>query len=117
MDQSVPIVEVDDHAFEVTGEHQDGAKRIAALLEVLEVISPVVEADGGSLNLLAVDVGTGVVRLELAGACGSCAVAGLTLNDGVDRIIKSRLDWVTEVVGSVEESDIGGLGGWTPKNY
>jgi Fe-S cluster biogenesis protein NfuA len=117
VDESVATVDLGDRAFDVTGEHQDGAKRITALLEVLEVISPVVEADGGSLNLLAVDVATGVVQLQLAGACGSCAVAGLTLNDGVDRIIKGRLDWVTEVVGSVEESDIGGLGGWTPKNY
>jgi len=101
---------------EVTGEHADADKRIQELTEVLEVIRPVIAADGGSLDLLGVDIATGVVRLQLSGACGSCAVSASTLNDGVDRIIRTRLDWVTKVIGVVEESDIGGLGGWTPKH-
>lgn len=103
--------------FEVTGEHPDAAKRVSDLSDVLDVIRPVVAADGGSLDLLGVDVETGVVRLQLSGACGSCAVSASTLNDGVDRILKGRLDWITEIQGVIEESDIGGLGGWTPKNY
>lgn len=100
----------------VTGEHPDGPRRVEALTEVLAVIRPVIAADGGELDLLAVDVDTGVVRLQLSGACGSCAVSANTLNNGVDRILKGRLDWVTEVVGSVEESDDSGLGGWVPKH-
>lgn len=103
--------------FQVTGEHPDAEQRIAGLSEVLEVIRPVVAADGGSLDLLGVDVETGVVRLQLSGACGSCAVSASTLNDGVDRILKGRLDWVTEIQGVVEESDVDGLGGWTPKSF
>lgn len=102
--------------FAVTGGHPDGARRVEALTEVLDVIRPVVAADGGSLDLLSVDVDTGVVRLQLSGACGSCAVSASTLNNGVDRILKGRLDWVTEVDGSIEESDTGGLGGWVPKH-
>jgi Fe-S cluster biogenesis protein NfuA len=109
------MIDVSGYPFEVTGDHPDAATRIQALTEVLEVIRPVVAEDGGSLDLLGVDVETGVVRLQLSGACGSCAVSGKTLNDGVDRILRARLDWVTEIDGSVEESDIGGLGGWTPK--
>jgi Fe-S cluster biogenesis protein NfuA len=115
VDQTAQMIDVSDYPFEVSGEHPDAVKRIAALSEVLDVIRPVVAEDGGSLDLLGVDVSTGVVRLQLSGACGSCAVSGTTLNDGVDRILKGRLDWVTEVDGTVEESDIGGLGGWTPK--
>ena len=109
-------IEVCGYPAEVTGEHADASKRIQELTEVLEVIRPVIAADGGSLDLLGVDIATGVVRLQLSGACGSCAVSASTLNDGVDRIIRTRLDWVTKVVGVVEESDIGGLGGWTPKH-
>ncbi len=83
---------------------------------MLEVIRPVIAADGGTLDVLAVDLVTGEVRLQLSGACGSCAVSASTLNDGVDRILRSRLDWVTEVIGVIEESDEAGLGGWTPKH-
>ncbi len=102
--------------FEVIGGHPDAQRRVEALTEVLAVIRPVIAADGGSLDLLGVDVDSGVVRLQLSGACGSCAVSAVTLNQGVDRILKGRLDWVTEVIGSVEDSDVDGLGGWVPKH-
>jgi Fe-S cluster biogenesis protein NfuA len=113
----VAVIEIGGRRVEATGEHPDAARRLQELSEVLEVIRPVIAADGGSLDLLAVDVATGVVRLQLSGACGSCAVSASTLNDGVDRIIRGRLDWVTEVEGVVEESDVTGLGGWSPKNF
>jgi Fe-S cluster biogenesis protein NfuA len=100
--------------FEVIGDHPQSAKRITDLNEIIEVIRPVIAADGGELRLLSVDVAAGIVSLQLAGACGSCAVAGDTLNQGVDRILHQRLDWVTEVIGVVEESDVTGYGGWTP---
>ena len=62
------------------------------------------------------DVETGVVRLQLSGACGSCAVSAATLNGGVNRILRDRLSWITDVIGDVQESDIDGYGGWTPKH-
>lgn len=116
MDSTSALIDMFGPGVEVTGDHPDAASRLQGLSEVLEVIRPVIAADGGSLDLLGVDVVTGVVRLQLSGACGSCAVSASTLNDGVNRIITSRLDWVTQVSGVVEESDIGGLGGWTPKH-
>lgn len=112
-DQTSPAL---DRPFEVTGSHADADRRVRSLLEVIDVIQPVIAADGGSLDLLGVDVDTGVVRLRLSGACGSCAVSAATLNGGVDRIVKQRLDWVTEIIGTVQESDDLGLGGWVPKH-
>jgi Fe-S cluster biogenesis protein NfuA len=105
-----------DRSFDVTGHHPDADRRVRGLLDVIDVIQPVIAADGGSLDLLGVDVDSGVVRLRLSGACGSCAVSAATLNDGIDRIMKQRLDWVTEIIGSIEESDELGLGGWVPKH-
>lgn len=104
------------YPFPVTGQHPDAAKRVQDLAEVIEVIQPVIAADGGSLDVLGLDVQTGVVRLQLSGACGSCAVSAATLNGGVNRILRDRLTWITEVIGDVEESDIDGYGGWTPKH-
>lgn len=102
--------------FPVTGEHPDAAARVRDLADVIEVIQPVIAADGGSLDVLALDVETGVVRLQLSGACGSCAVSAATLNGGVNRILRDRLSWITDVIGDVQESDVDGYGGWTPKH-
>lgn len=103
-------------SYTVTGEHADAERRLRDLDEIIEVVRPVIAADGGELDVLAVDFETGVVRLQLSGACGSCAVSSSTLNQGVDRILRDRLDWVTSVEGSVAESDVSGYGGWTPRS-
>ena len=102
---------------EATIDEHVAASRRSDLNEVIDVIRPVIEADGGSLDLVDVDVVTGVVRLQLSGACGSCAVSTATLNDGIARILKDRLSWVTEIIGAIEESEVAGFGGWTPKGY
>jgi Fe-S cluster biogenesis protein NfuA len=71
--------------------------------------------------LLSADVETGVVELQLQGACSSCAVSSTTLQAGVERILKDRLDWVTEISGGVDEdmdwqeSASMGRGGYVPK--
>jgi Fe-S cluster biogenesis protein NfuA len=100
----------------VTGGGPDHERRVSDLLELIDVIRPAVEADGGTLHLKAVDTDTGDVTVELAGACGSCAVASLTLEGGITRILRQRLDWITEVHGEVEEDpDAVGWGAWTPQ--
>ena len=115
MEDSLTVTDLPSYPFEILGEHPDGAARVTALSEVIEVIRPVIAADGGSLDVLGVDVEAGIVRLQLSGACGSCAVSAATLNDGINRILRDRLSWITEVIGGIEESDVSGMGGWTPK--
>jgi Fe-S cluster biogenesis protein NfuA len=78
------------------------------------------QADGGDLALLSADVATGVVEVQLQGACSSCAVSASTLQGGVERILRDRLPWVTEVTGGVDEafdpfeSQSMGRGGYVP---
>jgi Fe-S cluster biogenesis protein NfuA len=96
------------------------AERLAQLTDLIELIRPAVQSDGGDLVLLSADVETGVVEVQLQGACSSCAISSTTLKAGVDRILKDRLDWVTEVLGGVDEeldfetSSALGRGGYTP---
>jgi Fe-S cluster biogenesis protein NfuA len=116
VEDSLTVTDLPTYPFEILGEHPDGAARVTALSEVIEVIRPVIAADGGSLDVLGVDVDAGIVRLQLSGACGSCAVSAATLNDGINRILRDRLSWITEVIGGIEESDVSGMGGWTPKH-
>lgn len=80
------------------------AEREAELRKLVELMRPAVQADGGDLELVWFDVVSGVVEVQLQGACSSCAISSATLQGGVDRILRGRLDWVTEVVGGVDES-------------
>ena len=97
------------------------SERMSGLMSVIELIRPHVQQDGGDLALASVDVETGVVEVRLQGSCSSCAVSSTTLQAGVNRILKDRLPWVTEVRGGVEEMDYDasramGMGGYVPKN-
>jgi Fe-S cluster biogenesis protein NfuA len=80
------------------------AQREADLRALVELMRPAVQADGGDLKLVSFDVDSGVVEVQLEGACSSCAISTATLEGGVDRIVRGRLDWVTEVIGGVDES-------------
>ena len=98
----------------------DRAERLTKLRGIMDLMRPAVQADGGDLVLVRADVVTGVVEVELQGACSSCAVSSATLSGGVERILKERLPWVTEVVGGVDdsltfdESSALGAGGYVP---
>ena len=62
----------------------------------LAQIRPVLQADGGDVEL--VDVNDGVVKLKLKGACASCPVSTITLKQGIERILKEQIPEVKEVV-------------------
>ncbi len=100
---------------------EEKADRLERLTDLIEMVRPVIQQDGGDLVLLSADVETGVVEIQLQGACSSCAISTTTLQAGVDRILKDRLEWVTEVIGGVyedadfEESSSMGRGAYVPK--
>jgi Fe-S cluster biogenesis protein NfuA len=71
--------------------------------EVIEVIRPAVQADGGDLHLVDVDESSGLVKVELTGACVSCPASTVTLKAGIERILKDRVEGVTEVVNIGDE--------------
>ena len=96
------------------------AERLSKLQGIIDLMRPAVQADGGDLVLVRADVDTGVVEVQLQGACSSCAVSSATLSGGVERILRDRLPWVTEVRGGVDESvdpfesESMGRGGYVP---
>ena len=64
--------------------------------EVLDIIRPSLQADGGDVEL--VDVKDGIVSVKLKGACGGCPMATVTLKNGIERFLKEKLNGVKEVV-------------------
>ena len=62
----------------------------------LDRIRPVLQTDGGDVEL--VDVKDGVVSLRLTGACKGCPMATMTLRNGIERILREELPEIEEVV-------------------
>jgi Fe-S cluster biogenesis protein NfuA len=64
---------------------------------VIDEIRPMLQADGGDLELVDVNEETGVVSVRLQGACKGCPGAQMTLKMGVERKLKSEIPEVTSV--------------------
>jgi len=64
---------------------------------VLQEIRPMLQRDGGDIELVEVkDNGQVLVRLQ--GACSGCPGAAMTLKMGVERLLKQKVPEVKEVV-------------------
>ena len=81
----------------------------AKVEEVIAIIRPVIQEDKGDIRLVGVDETTGVVSVELQGACVSCPASTQTLKAGIERIMKDRVPGVTEVI-NVGEVELGSAG-------
>jgi len=69
----------------------------AEVENVLEMVRPGLQADGGDVELVEVTE-DGVVKVRLKGACGSCPMSTMTLKMGIERAVKERVPGVKEVV-------------------
>ena len=61
----------------------------------LNEIRPMLQRDGGDVEL--VDIEGGVVKVRLQGACAGCPMSQMTLRNGIERILKERIPEVTAV--------------------
>ena len=65
--------------------------------EVIQSIRPMLQNDGGDIELVGCDEDN-TVRVRLQGACKGCPGAAMTLKNGVERLLKERIADVKEVV-------------------
>jgi Fe-S cluster biogenesis protein NfuA len=65
--------------------------------DVIESIRPMLQNDGGDIELVGIDEDK-TVRVRLQGACRGCPGAQMTLKMGVERLLKERVPEVKEVV-------------------
>jgi Fe-S cluster biogenesis protein NfuA len=66
--------------------------------DVLDKIRPLLQADGGDIELVGVDEPSGVVSVRLQGACHGCPSAAITLKMGIERHLRERVPEVKEVI-------------------
>ena len=65
---------------------------------IIQQIRPMLQADGGDIELVDVAEDTGVVSVRLQGACKGCPGAQMTLKMGVERELQQHIPEVTEVI-------------------
>jgi Fe-S cluster biogenesis protein NfuA len=63
--------------------------------EAIEKIRPMLQRDGGDVEL--VDVQDGIVTVRLKGACHGCPMAQMTLKNGIEKLLKREVPEVQSV--------------------
>jgi Fe-S cluster biogenesis protein NfuA len=64
--------------------------------QVIQQLRPMVQSDGGDLELVNVS-DEGVVTIRLSGACSGCSSSTTTLRNGIERYLRYKLPQVTQV--------------------
>ena len=66
-----------------------------AVEKALAKIRPMLQRDGGDVEL--VEVNAGVVKVRLTGACKGCPMSQMTLKNGIERLLKQEVPGLASV--------------------
>jgi Fe/S biogenesis protein NfuA len=84
----------------IANEGGEGSEAVAIQQQVQEVldtwINPAVKVHGGAIRLETVDRGT--VRIRFEGACQGCAMAEVTLRQGVEVLLREHVPGLTSII-------------------
>ena len=70
-------------------------QKMQKVQEALDQIRPAIQMDGGDVELVDI-TDDGIVQVRMVGACGGCPMSMVTLQAGIERIVKRA---VPEVAG------------------
>ncbi|MEF9426202.1 MAG: NifU family protein [Candidatus Mariimomonas ferrooxydans] len=65
--------------------------------KVLDKIRPMLQRDGGDVELVDVQQSDGVVKVKLTGACSGCPMSTMTLKNAIENTIKQELPEIKSV--------------------
>ena len=84
-------------AIPIRGESRNGRFDVKEQVEAaLEKVRPALQRDGGDVELVEVTE-EGIVKVRLQGACQGCPMAQMTLQMGIERVIKEMVPEVKTV--------------------
>ena len=66
------------------------------IIEVLDMIRPYLISDGGDVEFIKYE--NNIVYVKLVGACAGCAMANVTLKDGIEAALKDAMPEIVEVI-------------------
>jgi Fe-S cluster biogenesis protein NfuA len=64
--------------------------------KALEDVRPMLQADGGDVELVEVTE-DGIVRVRLQGACQGCPMSQMTVKNGIEQLLVEKVPGVVEV--------------------
>ncbi|KAJ1896550.1 hypothetical protein LPJ66_003925 [Kickxella alabastrina] len=93
---------------EKTGDSMDVAEHdseiVAEIKELLESrVRPAIQEDGGDLDFVSFNEGSGIVKIRLRGACRGCSSSSVTLKHGVEGMLSYYIPEVTGVEDAGDE--------------
>jgi Fe-S cluster biogenesis protein NfuA len=68
------------------------------IIELLNVLRPTLQADGGDVEFVDFNPKTGEVKVRLQGACQSCPLSSITLKESIEKYLKAEIPEIKEVV-------------------
>jgi len=99
--------DTDDGASSMVGEKVENLDFTAENVDkVLDEIRPYLISDGGNVAVQRVDEETRSVYLILEGACGSCSSSTVTMQMGIERVLKENFVDLGEVLQVEDESHV-----------
>jgi Fe-S cluster biogenesis protein NfuA len=75
------------------------------VVAVLDSIRGSLQADGGDVELVDVIEDQGIVRVKLVGACKGCPMSAMTLQMGIERIMRQQVPEVKRVEAVPDEEE------------
>jgi|TARA_B000000565_G_scaffold253493_1_gene230194 Fe-S cluster biogenesis protein NfuA len=75
-------------------------------------IAPSVAAHNGKINFISFDEESGLLKLQMAGSCAGCAMSKLTLQQGVESMMKHYCPEVKQIIS--EDDPDAKKQGYTP---
>ncbi len=64
--------------------------------KVIQQLRPMVQSDGGDLELMNVS-DEGIVTIRLHGSCSGCSSSTTTLRNGTERYLRYKLPFISQV--------------------
>ena len=61
----------------------------------IDKVRPMLQADGGDVELISVE--NGIVKVRLKGACAGCPMSQMTLKNGIERVLKQQIPEIKSV--------------------
>ncbi|KMZ67811.1 NifU domain protein [Zostera marina] len=87
-----------------TAIHEDDSEIVAMIKELLETrIRPSVQDDGGDIVYRGYDPESGIVKLQMQGACSGCPSSSVTLKSGIENML---MHYIPEIRGVEQEEDV-----------
>jgi len=73
-----------------------GENMRAQVEKALDTVRPILQADGGYVELVDI-LPNGIVQVRLTGACKGCPMSQMTLRNGIEKFLKREIPEVTAV--------------------